>query len=672
MSHIVGQQSLELEGVEGPRDSLEPQAETQLAELDLWNDASEHSRLRLQAAALKAADNAIVITDREGIIRWVNPAFTKLTGFPAQEAIGASPRILKSGVHDGQFYREIWATILGSQVWKGKIINRRRNGTLYTEEMTITPVADERGQIQNFIAIKQDVSERERILSALQRSEKRYRALFQNAPAGIFRVALDGALFAVNPALVSMLGYEDEEQLLRVNLARQVFVEPLEMSRRFGESACGTIPPVEVEWLRKDGQPITVRLAGQRVQEPGFPDTLIMTAENVTQTRVLEEQLRQAQKMEAIGQLAGGIAHDFNNLLGVVIGYGELLKEKLAGDERATRALSAIIQAGERGADLTRQLLAFSRKQALQPKVLRLDQVVADTARILTRLIGEDVELKTHSDPDLGLVRVDPGQMQQVLMNLVVNARDAMPGGGRIRIETRNTMVELERSTRSHPIKPGAYVTLSVSDTGCGMDAATQARIFEPFFTTKAMGKGTGLGLATVYGIVKQSEGYIWVYSEVGVGTTFRIYLPQVAAGSAAAVRWEQPATAPQGAGAILLVEDDTPLRQVTREFLEGGGYTVLESSHIADALRLAGSPGVQIDLLLTDVVMPGMNGRDLAEQVQRLRPGVRVLYVSGCIQETVLHHGLLDPGVPLLEKPYSRQDLLRKVYDVMRHQPAL
>jgi CheY-like chemotaxis protein len=380
----------------------------------------------------------------------------------------------------------------------------------------------------------------------------------------------------------------------------------------------------------------------------------------------LEAQLRQAQKMEAVGQLAGGIAHDFNNLLGVIIGWSEVFEERLSQSDPLRPKAEQIKKAGQRAAALTRQLLAFSRKQVLEPKILDLNTVVTDTLKMLQRLIGDDIELATIPALELGRVKADQGQIGQVIMNLAVNARDAMPQGGKLTMTIANAEMD-DVSIRQHPgAVPGSYVKLAVSDTGCGMDHETQARIFEPFFTTKELGKGTGLGLSTVYGIVKQSGGYISVYSELGRGTTFKIYLPRIEQSVTQGAFSKNIKEPVRGWEIILLVEDAPSLRELARELLEDNGYTVLEAGNGADAIQVAERYGKTIHLLLTDVVMPGMDGGKLAERMTHSHPGIKVLYMSGYTDDAIVHHGVLDSGVALLQKPFTRESLTRKVRDVL------
>jgi CheY-like chemotaxis protein len=382
-----------------------------------------------------------------------------------------------------------------------------------------------------------------------------------------------------------------------------------------------------------------------------------------------EQEFLQAQKMEAVGRLAAGVAHDFNNLLTAILGSGELLLEILPVGHAGREDAEEIKKAALRAADLTRQLLAFSRQQILAPRVLSANDVVAGMDTMLRQVIGDDIDLRSVLAADLGAVRADPGQVEQVIVNLAVNARDAMPNGGKLTIETANvTLDELYAAGRA-VVTPGAYVMIAVSDTGMGMDASTQARAFEPFFTTKPKGQGTGLGLATVYGIVKQSGGYVWLYSELGRGTTFKIYLPRVAAAPESAVAAAAVGSL-RGSETILLVEDQDEVRALTRRILEKQGYRVLVAAHGNEALVLAEQQGGSIDVLVTDVVMPGMSGSELGSRLGSLRPEMKVLYLSGYTDEAILHHGVLEPGVAFLQKPFTPETLARKVREVLGPTP--
>ena len=503
---------------------------------------------------------------------------------------------------------------------------------------------------------------------ALRRSESRYRSLVQSAVYGIYRSSLEGKFLDVNPALIAMLGYDSAEEVLGLDPRQDVFLNPEQQSRLMKEFArSGRLDDLEVRWRRKDGNAITVRLSGRAVNTPEGPDQVLeIIAQDVTERRVLEDQFRQAQKMEAVGRLAGGVAHDFNNLLMVVSGYTEVLRERTDRSNPLYPKIEAIQQAADRATTLTRQLLAFSRKQLLELKVVDVNAIVGDIERLLRPLIGENIELITRLAPDLGRTRADAGQIEQVIMNLVVNSKDAMPDGGKITLQTANASLDEDLRREHSYIQPGPYVMLSVSDNGHGMDKETQARIFEPFFTTKGKSKGTGLGLSTVYGIIKQSGGYVFVQSETGRGTTFRIYLPRVedAAEPLGQVRAAQAASG--GSETVLLVEDEESVRQLVRETLEAKGYKVLEADHGAAALRIVSAHQGAIDMLITDVVMPGMSGRELARQLSTSHPQTKVLYLSGYTEDAIVHQGVLDPGTAFLQKPFTLQMLSRKVREVL------
>ncbi|HUO25002.1 MAG TPA: ATP-binding protein [Candidatus Aquilonibacter sp.] len=506
----------------------------------------------------------------------------------------------------------------------------------------------------------------------LRRSEINFRSLVTNAPYGICRCDSAGQLLHSNPAMQTMLGYSSEE-LVGIHLGG-LYVDTHQWFQladylREGEPFTGLI----VEWKRKDENPIVVRVSGRAVSDGDNGRVFELYTEDVTERRALEQQLRQSQKMEAVGRLAGGIAHDFNNLLMVILGYSEFLLERVGPEVAALRTpAQEISNAAHRASTLTRQLLAFSRKQMLAPKILDLNEVVTENLKMLTRMIGEDIDLVMVPGAELGAVRADAGQIEQVIMNLAVNARDAMPSGGKLTLETSNVSLDEDYARFHAPLKPGNYIMLAISDTGAGMDAETQSHIFEPFFTTKGT-KGTGLGLSTVYGIIKQSGGYIWVYSEPGKGTTFKIYLPRVAdqAESAAQVATakEVPAVEP-GSETILLVEDEANLRYLARQYLQKQGYRVIEAADGAVAMQIAVAHEGVIHLLLTDVIMPGMNGRELAQRISEIRPNVKILYMSGYTENVIGHNGMLDAGVRLLQKPFNLRDLKDKVREVLDSSP--
>jgi PAS domain S-box-containing protein len=506
----------------------------------------------------------------------------------------------------------------------------------------------------------------------LRRSEMNFRSLVTNAPYGICRCDSSGQLLDMNPALLAVLGYSSADELVGKHLGAlyadtQQWFE-LADHLRSGAPLNGLI----VEWKRKDGTNTVVRVSGRAVSDGDKGTAFELFAEDVTERRALEQQLRQSQKMEAVGRLAGGIAHDFNNLLMVISGYSEFLLDRL-GPEPALRApAQEIASAAGRATSLTRQLLAFSRKQMMAPKILDLNGIVTENLKMLTRMIGEDIDLVMVPAAGLGAVRADAGQIEQVIMNLAVNARDAMPSGGKLTIETSNVSLDEEYARFHAPLRAGDYVMLTISDTGLGMDAETQSHIFEPFFTTKGL-KGTGLGLSTVYGIIKQSGGYIWVYSEPDKGTTFKIYLPRVAERVESLPQFVAPAetvAAEPGTETILLVEDEANLRYLARQFLEKQGYRVIEAADGVVAVQIAVAHSGVIHLLLTDVIMPGMNGRELAQRMAEIRPNTKVLYMSGYTENVIGHNGTLDAGVRLLQKPFTLRDLKSKVREVLDSNP--
>jgi nitrogen-specific signal transduction histidine kinase/ActR/RegA family two-component response regulator len=393
---------------------------------------------------------------------------------------------------------------------------------------------------------------------------------------------------------------------------------------------------------------------------------VIGVALDITERKHLADQLRQSQKMQAVGELAGGVAHDFNNLLMVMKGHAEMLLDRLGENTAELQNAKQIHEAAERAAGLTRQLLAFSRKQVLQPRVLDMNEAVGGMIQMVSRIIGESIELAFLPGSKLGCVKADPSQIEQVVLNLVVNARDAMPKGGRLTIETTNIDLDRSYATSHAVVEPGPYVMLTVTDNGCGMDTETQARIFEPFFTTKGPGRGTGLGLATVYGVVKQSGGYIWVYSEVGHGTTFKVYLPRVAATADKLVAEKQPAAPSPGTETILFVEDEENVRELVSEYLQARGYTVIEAGDGIAALELAEKHSGSIQLLITDVVMPKLSGRELATRISAQRKDLKVLYISGYTDDSVFRHGVLEGGMSFLQKPFNLKALAEKVRAIL------
>jgi PAS domain S-box-containing protein len=732
-----------------------------------------------------------MITNKTGMVIWVNSAFEQLTGYTHAEIVGQSTRVLKSGQNSQALYEEMWRTILGGRIWRGELTNRRKDGSLYDEEMTITPVQDRKGEITHYIAIKLDISERRQAEANLLSLTERLSLATGVAKVGVWEWDLasnaltwDATMFEIYgipfvvpmpyekwsaavypedlPAVEATLREAIDEKGrgsadFRIILAdgtvrdvstvgRVVLDEHANVSRVIGtaqditerkktenklrqlativessddaivsRTLDGTIQSwngaaermYEYSAAEAIGKPISILYPhGQRDEIPAILEkikrgdivrnfeTIRATKDgkqihialtvspikdvsgrivgasaigrDITESKQMEDMFRQAQKMEAVGRLAGGVAHDFNNMLSVILGYSELLLERADTDGQVRMQCEEIKRAGDRAASLTRQLLAFSRQQVLEPRVLNLNTSVAEIEKMLRRLIGEDIDLRTSLDPTLGLVKADPGQIEQVIMNLAVNARDAMPEGGKLIIETSNTELDDEYALHHPPCIVGRYVILAVTDSGVGMSQETKARIFEPFFTTKELSKGTGLGLSTVYGVVKQSGGYIWVYSEPGQGSVFKLYLPRVD-GSEVQIR---PAkSAPEllaGTETILLVEDEQSVRALTRNLLEQGGYTVLEADNGAHAVEIAKQHHGPIHLLLTDVVMPGMNGPAVAEMILPIHPEAKALYVSGYSSSFGTQTGLVPAGANLFQKPFSRAALLRKVRNLL------
>ncbi len=506
--------------------------------IDITEQRKAQSQCQFLGEVLASIATPILLANPDGVITWTNEAFTKLTGYGAEEVLGKTPRILKSGRHAPEVYTELWRILRSGQVWRGEMVNRRKDGTLYTEEQTITPIRGDTGEITHFISIRQDISDR------LQ----------------------------------------------------------------------------------------------------------------------LEAQLRQAQKMEAIGQLAGGIAHDFNNLLLVINGYTELVLSRLEADHPQRADLLQVMKAGERAKGLTQQLLAFGRRQVLDPKVLDLNDVVHGMGKMLARIVPEHIRIAEDLSGDLGRVLADRGQVEQVIMNLVVNARDAMPDGGRLGLETRNAEIDAEYARMRPGVQPGRYVLLAVTDTGCGMTPEVLSRIFEPFYTTKPAGKGTGLGLSMVYGIVRQSGGHVDVASEPGRGARFLVFLPRAEAVPDGPEATQDVQASLLGYESVLLVEDGAEVRSVVRRFLEVYGYRVTEAADGVEALELASAGASRFDILLTDIVMPRLGGKALAERLLETAPHLRVVLMTGYTQDAGLRNGEVPEGWSVLQKPFSPRTLAERL----------
>ncbi len=621
---------------------------------------------------LQCAGEGICGVDQDGFCTMVNPAVTALSGWSPEDLLGKHVQdVLHHSRPDGTRYTREECPLI--EMYRDGIPRRvydevfwKKDGTSFPVEYFATPI-QENGVCTGAVVTFRDVSEERRARQVLRESEARYRLLVENAAYGIFRTAPDGKFLDANNALATMLGYSSPSELLTVNIST-VYARPEAREPVIAATvAKGSADGLELDWVRKDGQPVMVRLSARLIREPSGEAYFEGIVENVTEWRALETQLRQAQKMEAVGRLAGGVAHDFNNLLMVIKGHTELLLERTAPEHPDFRKIDQIKKAADRAAALTRQLLAFSRMQVMQPRVMDLNITITEMGKMLPSLIGEDIELAILTKPHLAHVKADAGQMEQVILNLTVNARDAMPHGGKLLIETSN--VELDEAyARMHPpLLAGRYVMLAVTDTGIGMDAATQAHIFEPFFTTKEKGKGTGLGLATVYGVVKQSGGFVWVYSELGKGTSFKIYLPRVDERAEAESEKKRKEELPCGTGTILLAEDEKEVREVAREFLNLAGYTIIEAKDGAEALELAAKHAGTIDLLVTDMVMPGIGGRELATRLLAVRPGLKVIYMSGYTEYANFKNAEFELHNVMLQKPFTRAVLASAVQKILK-----
>lgn len=613
------------------------------------------------------AADMIAVVDMEGNRIYNSLSYLNVLGYGPEELKNSSAF---EQIHPDDVDRVREATSESRRTGVGKTLEyriRHKDGSWRVLESTASVIPKSNKEPDKLVIVNRDITDRKQAAESVRLSEAAFRSMIEDAPYGIARADADGALIRVNPALQRMLGYERLDDLLSLKLGQQILVnstEFLKLKERLETES--EFKDVELELRRGDGSPMTVRCGGRRVKErQGEISCFDLFVEDITEKRILERQLQMAGKMEAIGRLSGGVAHDFNNLLGVIIGYSQLLKRKLGPENNLLEQIEEIEKAGQRAASLTRQLLAFSRQQVLEPAVLSLNDLVVDMAKMLPRILGEDIAVSTSLSHDLAMVKADRSQVEQVIMNLAVNARDAMPSGGKLRIETAN--VELDRAyTWHHPgAKVGCYVMLAVSDSGMGIAADVLPHIFEPFFTTKEIGKGTGLGLATVYGIVKQSDGYIWVDSEVGKGACFQMFLPQVH-------EVVTPTAAPEieeslrGSETILLVEDSEPLRKLTGAFLESHGFRVLSACDAEEALQVETNHSGGIQLLLTDVIMPGMNGRVLADHLSPRHPEMRVLYMSGYTDSFIAIHGVLERGKVLLNKPFTEEVLIKKVREVL------
>jgi PAS domain S-box-containing protein len=629
-------------------------------------DALRAMERKFSKAFRSAPDSMSISTLRDGRYIAVNDRFVELFGCAREEVLGQTA--LDLGIWVSQEDRTAFVEQLQLQgrVRDREALLRNRSGQEFQVQISAETVTVS-GETCMVAGVR-DITERKRAEDALRSSESRYRELVQGAAYGIYRTNLLGRILYANPALVKILGYDSVAELLRLNTARDIWASADERARITEQIRReGGMVGAEVQWKRKDGSQILVRLSTRQVpDEGGSLEEFESIVEDVTERRLLEEQFRQSQKMEAVGRLAAGVAHDFNNLLTVIHGYTDMALLGVEEGHPIRGELAEVQNAARRATDLTRQLLAFSRQQALEPKLLDLNAVVGNLQKMLGRLLGEDIRLQVALSGELGCVQADAGQIEQVIMNLAVNAKDAMPTGGELLVETANVDLDDDYVRRHTGSKPGRYVRLTVRDTGVGMDERTRARIFEPFFTTKELGKGTGLGLATVYGVVKQSGGYIAVESEIGKGTSFDIHLPFVSCSGLDSACEERTPGVLQGDETVLLIEDEETLRSLSADFLRQHGYNVLSAGNGAEAIRLLEDHAGAIDLLITDVVMPEMNGKELANRVSRLRPEVRIMFMSGYTPDTLREHGILAEQAPVLNKPFTREALVRRVREVL------
>ena len=614
-------------------------------------------------SAFAHASAGLFITDLEGRFLEVNRAFCQMLGRDEAELLG-TPYQSVTHADDLQRDQEVLGRLLRQEIpgFVGQERFIRKNGDLLWARISASVASDVSGTPTNVVCLIEDISEQLRAENELRLNEQRYRGIVENTHEGICMCDAQGRVTYANPRLFEMLGYENSACLECSKFHLESDDE--DTVRRFERRKQGVSESFETRLRRQDGSLLWASTSASPLQDGqgNFSGGLCMFAD-ITERKRLEGQLLQSQKMEAIGRLAGGIAHDFNNLLTVILGYSSILERKLSAHDPLSNNVVEIRKAGERAAALTQKLLAFSRKQVQSPRIFAMSHLIRDAEAMLQRLLGEHIRLVTDLDPAAGNIQADTGQMEQVLMNLSINSRDAMPKGGQLLIETKRQELDQD-AAKLRGLPPGPYVILSVTDTGCGMDEQTKSKIFEPFFTTKEPGIGTGLGLSTVLGIVNQSGGAISVYSEIAVGTTFRICLPLVEGAISAGEPARQPAAKGRGE-TILLVEDDPRIRTLAATVLREHGYTVREADS-GEAALAEGATLSSVDLLLTDIVMSGMNGRELAEKLVAGHPHVRVLYMSGYTENAVTQKGILDPGLNFLAKPFRPEDLLIKTAEVL------
>jgi two-component system, cell cycle sensor histidine kinase and response regulator CckA len=629
-------------------------------------EARRQGEERFRALIEHGAD-AVALLAPDGTMLFASQSTERLLGFSPAELVG-KPGFERIHPDDLPGVRATLSEIaaLPGSPRAMELRWRHRDGSWrYIDAVAVNRLAEP--AVGAIVINFRDQTDRRQAETALREQEERYRTLVEGVRDVIFALSPEGTIASLNPAFETITGWHREDWVGR---PFEKLVHPedlpfaLELLGRVVRGDLRAVSQFRVSTAKHDYRMGEFSATPQLLE--GRLIGILGIGRDVTERVQLEQQLRQAQKMEAVGRLAGGIAHDFNNILTAITGYADLLLEDLGPTDSRHQDVAEIRKAADRAAGLTRQLLAFSRQQVLQPSVIDVKTLVGDLQKMLGRLLGEDVALATQLAPDTGRVKADPGQLEQVLMNLAVNSRDAMPQGGKLTLETSNVELSEGYAADHYPAQPGSYVMIAVSDTGTGMSEETQAHMFEPFFTTKEKGKGTGLGLATVYGIIKQSGGFIWVYSELGHGTTFKIYLPRVQESADAAKAGVARRRAARGSETVLLAEDEAPVRAVARQVLERHGYTVLEAPSAEAALDIAARYSGAIHLLLTDVIMPGLSGRELANRLADLRPEARVIFMSGYTDDAVTRHGVLEAGLAYLQKPFTPDALGQKVREVL------
>jgi two-component system, cell cycle sensor histidine kinase and response regulator CckA len=638
----------------------------QIEERSKIEEALQESNQTLQAL-IQASPLAITAIDQDLRVKMWNRAAEQIFGWATEEIIGrVLPIIPEAGKED---YQNLFENLkYGNPITEIETKRQKKDGTVIDISLSAAPLFDSKGEFKGAMGVVADITERKRVEKALKRSEEYFRSLIEKASDIITTLDTSGKIHYQSPSVERILGYTPEE-LKGENAFDIIHIDDQQYLLPIFTSAPDTsngIEPLEFRVRHKDGSWRVLEAVGKKFTDESGETFVVINARDITERNLLKEQLLQSQKMEAIGRLAGGVAHDFNNLLTAITGYSELLLRRNNLSTSIRHQIEEIRKATNRATSLTHQLLAFSRKQVLQPKIFSLTNVVTEINKLLRRLIGEDVELKLVSDSSLWDIKADPSQIEQVIMNLAINARDAMPDGGRLKIETRNIEIIEESSSLPLNIPTGQYVLLSVSDTGCGIDQETQQHLFEPFFTTKEQGKGTGLGLSTVYGIVNQSGGHICVTSEVGKGTTFDVYLPRVQDGIKELNITNSLQEAPNGNETILLVEDEDMVRDMIQEVLEINGYHILTATNGEEALQLCDLYNKPIDLVLSDIVMPQMGGLELCERLSSLRPKTKVLLMSGYVENKTIQEKVLKSNVAFLPKPFTPNELALKLREVL------